>query len=250
VTPGRLARLSLAALQHGQELAFDDAERLALWLYAYNRMPATREFEHACTPVRLAALFLAPGESWEQLAAGPPYGPWWVWRSRRSQAGAAPSCKLYVSPRPTQFTTAVRTALDVLAGTGAMTVKFGGDANGVLRPDKLVAYFSEFAALRCAAQCLESALAGCPVHGVPFTAELGADGLLSWGMDPPAAIGVGVSWRSWLTLQLARAMIEAKRSGAAEPWRCALERVRARGVDPDTWVPRSDLWTHAGDPVS
>jgi len=85
---------------------------------------------------------------------------------------------------------------------------------------------------------------------VPFTAELGADGLLSWGMDPPSTLGVGASWRSWLTLQLAGALIEAKRSGVAEPWRRALECARCRGVDPDTWAPRSDLWTHAGEPAS
>jgi hypothetical protein len=93
-------------------------------------------------------------------------------------------------------------------------------------------------------------LAGVAAQGVPFTSEIGGDGLLSWGMDPPQTAARSwngrLSWRLWLTHRLARALISACRSpesSTAEPWRFALERLRLEGVDTATWTPAASLWS-------
>ena len=50
-------------------------------------------------------------------------------------------------------------------------------------------------------------LGSCPAHGVPFTAEISPDGLLSWGADPPGRSfsdgADSTSWRMWVTRRLA-----------------------------------------------
>jgi hypothetical protein len=139
----------------------------------------------------------------------------------------------------------------------------GADAAGLLRPDKLVAYFPDFDSLAGAAGVLADRLAGIPPHGVPFTAEIGGDGLLSWGVDPPRREGGKArgeeSWRLWLTHRLARALLAVRHMNAAqggpgghdgqaggpEPWQLALERLRLEGVSTETWTPGPLLWREA-----
>jgi hypothetical protein len=97
-------------------------------------------------------------------------------------------------------------------------------------------------------------LSGCPLHGVPFTAELAGGGLLSWGIDPPAEKQTvpwleRESWRLWVANRLASALLLAKTSTKADiqPWRFALERLRLEGVDTQTWAPSRMLaWAESG----
>jgi hypothetical protein len=118
---------------------------------------------------------------------------------------------------------------------------------GLLRPDKIVAYFPDFERLAKAAEAVSARLGGVPAQGVPFTSEIGGDGLLSWGMDPPAselaAWGGRESWRLWLTHRLARALLAARSAEGLEPWRFALERVRLEGIDTASWTPAASLWS-------
>ena len=78
-----------------------------------------------------------------------------------------------------------------------------------------------------------------------------ADGLLSWGADPPAPSAVEsealTSWRMWVTERLAEYLVVAREggSGALEPWQFALERLRLSGIDTDTGAPASDMWPMA-----
>ena len=98
-------------------------------------------------------------------------------------------------------------------------------------------------------------IAGIAAQGVPFTSEIGGDGLLSWGVDPPAGERSSLwdgreSWRLWLSHRLARALIDARaaetpENAGIEPWRFALERVRLDGVDTATWTPGALLWKGA-----
>ena len=104
-----------------------------------------------------------------------------------------------------------------------------------------------FERLAEAARAVESRLGGVAAQGVPFTSEIAGDGLLSWGMDPPAterdAWGGRESWRLWLTHRLARALLAARSAGEGiEPWRFALERLRLEGVDTGSWTPAASLW--------
>jgi hypothetical protein len=152
----------------------------------------------------------------------------------------------------------------------------------------VVAYFARFDDLARAASILAARLGGVAPHGVPFSAELVAGGLLSWGVDPPAWSGAGAgwdgsgSWRLWLTNLLARALLAAAAGGAAgtadataagpldepaaaraeapgaaseaaagAPWRFALARLRLEGVDTATWAPGAALrqWRQGAPPA-
>lgn len=165
--------------------------------------------------------------------------------------GPDPGYKLYVSPTLDALPRAIEAVADSLAsGHGAKAFKVGADLGGLCRPDKLVVYFDRLDDLQDAAVSLEQRLGVCPAHGVPFTAAVTADGLLSWGADPPvfgADAGRVTSWRLWVSELLAE-YLESARSdneNALQPWQFALERLRLAGIDTDTWVPASGMWREA-----
>ena len=121
--------------------------------------------------------------------------------------------------------------------------------SGLLRPDKLLIYFLSFNALKEASAYLEPKLAGIQAHGVPFTAEIAGNSILSCGVDPPLEQEVSSwqepeSWRLWVTNRLARALLMAKMAPVCkiEPWRFALERLRLEDVDIETWTPTQITW--------
>jgi hypothetical protein len=254
---GRLAELSLDALRYGARLALDDPLALSLRLYGYNQLPLTAEWLGRLPSPEAVEGFLGigPGGAHRGLlasgfvAAGRA-GGWLSWRARAHRPGAPRAAfKLYVSPRPEALPALAGDLLCGLAAARAESFKIGSSAGGLLRPDKIVAYFPDFDALAAAAEPLSRHLAGAPVQGVPFTAEIAGDGLLSWGADPPipaphAPLPVldGESWRLWLTHRLARALIQARATGGAEPWRFALERLDLEGVDAATWTPRAGVF--------
>jgi hypothetical protein len=175
-----------------------------------------------------------------------------MWRARRKhQEPDEPgfTFKLYVSPGCHHIREAFQATLNAVVESNAHCFKIGDDVYGLLRPDKIVAYFSRFEDLQQVADRLRQALDGCPAHGIPFTAELSDDGLLSWGMDPPSEQPLVLgqereSWRLWVTNRLATALLMAKaaESQRVEPWQFALERLRLEGVDTETWTPAQTIW--------
>lgn len=261
---GRIAELSLAALRYGQELADLPEPLLALRLYFYGRRPVSaglrhRVADHAAVD---AYLGLAPGGSaraaldagWHE-APPPAAGErvyWRHWRPRRAHEHSEPAdvkYKLYVSPATDALETSIGTVASSLAGArGVMAFKVGSDVHGICRPDKLVVYFDRLEDLQAGAAVLGERLSGCPAHGVPFTAAVTHDGLLSWGADPPAPSsgngGGRASWRLWVTERLAEYLTLARnaRRSDLEPWQFALERLRLAGIDTDTWIPASGMW--------
>jgi hypothetical protein len=278
VAGNRLQQLSIAALRYGESLAVADVGELSLRLYNYHRLPITSRWRHMYgDPARVAErLGVASGgryaaflesrwqavtetggdeRSDDRLGAG-----WLSWVTRRQPApqagGATITHKLYVSPMPEFVDNVFAITLKTLTETQALQLKVGADAEGLLRPDKCVAYFSSSDALRHAADALAPRLDGCPAHGVPFTAALDDEGLLSWGVDPPASQHLlnwqpRESWRFWLTNRLANALLTAKRASVTSatrypPWQYALERVRLEGVDTTSWTPTDTLWGGPG----
>lgn len=160
-------------------------------------------------------------------------GAWILWH-RREQKPRHSVHKLYVSPDAAH----VRTCLDAVLGLppaiGMLSCKVGADLHNLLRSDKLVAYFASRDETMRAGNLLVRSLAGTPVHGVPFTAELGAGGLVSWGIDPPLPrAGAAVSWRSRVTLRLAESLAASHREGIRGPRavRAAMMHVAQRGID-------------------
>jgi hypothetical protein len=108
-----------------------------------------------------------------------------------------------------------------------------------------VAYFDGFERLAAAGERLRARLDGVAAHGVPFSAEISQDGLLSWGADPPdhaqtPGMQGGESWRLWVCTRLAAALVSAR--GGSEAAEYALERIRLEGVDPATWAPSQGIW--------
>lgn len=248
-----LARLSRAALRYGEALQLDDARTLAARLYGYNRQPVSPEWaRRLATRAAVAqhwgleqrALRTALGRDW--IGDGTD-GPWLSWWSRRSAADEA-RCpfKLYVSPPREQAAEAFAASVAAFAHGRARAFKIAADVGGLHRPDKLVAYFDDWADLQDTAERVRAALASCPAQGVPFTADAGGGGLLSWGMDPPPESGTVAteSWRSWLAGRLALALVAARRDPAlaVAPADFALERIRLDGVDPLTWAPIAPDW--------
>lgn len=253
---GRLAEISLAALRYAQDLAEDDPLSLSFRLYGYNRRPLTPAWKRLLPKGENVLAWLGIGSggprrslldrSWERTGGGS--AEWWLsWRSRQDGdlSGSGATWKLYISPMPDALPGSFGDILEALAAAKAAQFKVGADALGILRADKIVSYFPSFERLAAAAEALEARLSGIPAQGVPFTSEIGGQGLLSWGVDPPreeSAFGGGESWRLWLTHRLARALVSARSAQTSEPWQFALERVRLEGVDTDTWTPGAVLW--------
>ncbi|HYX24528.1 MAG TPA: hypothetical protein VFC23_10290 [Thermoanaerobaculia bacterium] len=271
---GRLAELSLAALRYGQALALAgtaatgalaDPLRLSLRLYGYNRRPLTPAWKRRLADAAAVErhLGIGPGglhrrrldQGWSRTGSSE---TWLSWRRRGSDrdggglAAAGATWKLYVSPQPEALADGFGRILDALTAARAPQIKVGAGAAGLLRPDKMVAYFGSFERLAAAADAVTERLGGTPAQGVPFTSEIGGDGLLSWGVDPPAGPwSGGESWRLWLTHRLAVALLAGKLAGKSaetagvEPWRFALERLRLEGVDTDSWTPGGRLFREA-----
>jgi hypothetical protein len=234
-------------------------------MYFYHRLPASPDWRRRlATPEDVAAhLGTAPGQpgfsalerDWSPVVLAPPYDGWQMWRRRREHerekavVDTPIAYKLYVSPRTEVLAEAFAATCDAALEANAPRFKVGKDVYGLLRPDKVVVYFSRFEDLQAATDRLHRRLAGCPAHGVPFTAELDCEGLLSWGTDPPRDAQMldwqeRESWRLWLTNRLATALVAARTSRLrnVEPWRFALERVRLEGVDTRTWTPDPAIW--------
>lgn len=259
---GRIAALSLAALRTVQALPADDVRSLWLRLYAFNRLPLTPRWKRLLPDAEAVERHLgitlggpsrrSLDRAWSRL---PPREGWISWTSRAVGGDDGrpdgPTWKLYVSPRPEALEDGFGAVLEALTAARARQFKIGCDAAGLLRADKIVAYFPSFERLAEAADAVVARLAGAPAQGVPFTSEIGGDGLLSWGMDPPRAErswSLGESWRAWLAQRLARDLLAARRSGGRsdlpgiEPWRFALDRLRLEGIDTGTWTPGALLW--------
>jgi hypothetical protein len=260
----KLGGLAIAALRHGEASGLDDPQRLTALLYGFNRAPLSPAWASRLPDSQAVLAFLgaAPGGPLaRRLEKGWEFGEressrgWIVFNPRGNAGTARPgtaTCKLYVSPRIEALPHAFAAVVDFLAARGGGRFKIGSDAAGLLRPDKMVLYFDGREELLAAARRLEEALAGVPAQGVPFSAPIDAEGLLSWGMDPPVSERLLAwqepeSWRLWLARRLAASLVAA-RDGASPglpAWRFALERLRREGVDVDRWTPSAALWTAA-----
>jgi hypothetical protein len=254
-----IGRLSTDALLHAQDLETRDPQALSMALYLYNRIPMTpfwkTTFANVLEHVGADRGSLRALLEREWIAGDPARGTGWLnWSSpTRSPRGADDvTYKLYVSPRPERIRDAFEVVARVLAAFPGTSFKIGDGVTGLLRPDKLVAYFRTREQLDEVANELQRELAGCDAHGVPFTAPIGESGLLSWGVDPPeserALKWTGPrSWRLWVAQRLGAALaiaLSASATGTSiEPWLFAVERVRRHGVDVETWTPSATLWS-------
>jgi hypothetical protein len=261
---GRLAALSRDALRYADALGLDDPHRISARLYGYHRLPLAprwlRRFDGNGGVARALGLSSGGGVASGWSAHDRAAEGWLVFTPRRPPSAPSPgggaSYKLYLSPLPEALGDAVAGLRETLPRCRAQQLKIGADAAGLLRPDKIVLYFSGFEGLAEAADRLGERLAGLAVHGVPFTAEAAGDGLLSWGIDPPSSVQLPSwrgreSWRLWLTNRLAVALLAGRRAAEEDPevvapWRFALARLAADGIDVERWVPEPSVWREPG----
>lgn len=251
--------LSREALRYAQDLATLAPRTLSNALYFYNRIPlspfwsarfagAAAILGHLGADRGALATLLERHWVFSDSTRG-----WLSWspKSRARHSRDEVTYKLYVSPRPERIRDAFAVLVRVLASFPHAPFKIGTDAIGLLRPDKLVTYFSTREEMMDVAGALLRELAGCDAHGVPFSAALDETGLLSWGIDPPESDRAlqwrgRESWRVWVVERLGGALSIAKAartSGAIEPWRFAIERARRHGIDVETWTPSAALWS-------
>ena len=256
-TPSR----SIDALRYGQALGDLPPGELAQRLYFYGQQPLSPAWRRRLPDEAAVRKFLALEDGgpvtraiaarWTETLDGGAASYWRMWRPRRGgTARTGAGYKLYVSPDPSKLRAALPAVVETLTDArGVRGFKIGRDLYGIYRPDKVVAYFSRLDEVHAAAERLQRDLDGMPAHGVPFTAEITRDGLLSWGIDPPpdprfAGATARGSWRFWVADRLAEYLCAARVGGedATEPWEFALDRLAVDGVDPHTWVPASHLW--------
>jgi hypothetical protein len=242
-TPGdRLSTLSISALEHAGRLPGMSVEALTARLYGYHRMPHSARWARAY-PASGAVLELLHSAgmavTWEGPLDMQANTGWLFWKRRR---GDGDPCepglpyKLYVSPAVEDLPEVLPTLVTALSATSATRFKLGASATGLLRPDKCVVYLRDAGELLRVTADLAAALAGVRPHGVPFSAELAGDGLLSWGGDPPAdagPVGGGAeSWRLSVCRRLAEYLAAAKNAAlqVASPVQYALARLAMDGV--------------------
>ena len=246
---GDLAQLSIDALNYCAALSDADATTIAHKLYSYNRRPLTTALRRRLPDKAACQAFLGLGAEDHSSRAiarfwsrGADDSPWLVFKSQQHRpVRPQESCKLYIGLAFEELADCLPDAAEALAAGGATQFKIGTDLDGLLRPDKLVAYFPSKDTLAAAARTLMPDLANRTVHAVPFSAPITESGALSWGMDPASAwLGDRVSWRQWVCEKLAAALVAARSSAGATaiaPWQFALERLRLEGVNTSTFMP-------------
>ncbi|GAB3352787.1 hypothetical protein [Lysobacter tyrosinilyticus] len=237
---GRIARLSLAAVQMAASAGPSEPAALARWLYRFGSLPRAPAHERDFGPddEPLAVLGLSRGGATrlrlEAAYEASSIAGWYSFARAGQPVQWAAACKLYVSPRPAALPDAFAHIVDAFIKAEVRSFKVGRGIEGLLRPDKLIAYFDEPDQMSEVAQVLKRQLRGCPVQGVPFTYELGGDGLLSSGVDPPLG-NVASSWRSWVTARLASALIARRQTAPANIVAAVLDDLCAAGIDTTRW---------------
>jgi hypothetical protein len=264
----RIAQISRAALEYASRIVLPATDALWMRLYLYNRMPHSPRWARRFPNAAEVSAILAgpPASATRKLLAScfvpvapDPHNDRWRIHAHRLPRGRLerdqPRYKLYVSPHPSAIVEAFAAVVAAAAEIGAPRFKVGCDAHGLLRSDKLIVYCSERAMIDALVDRLSPMLRGMPAHGVPFTAALSDDGLISYGIDPPPTTRIDGwsatserSWRMWIVRWLARTIERQRRDdpGHPEPWAYALDRLRFEGVDPRTWTPGDSLFATAG----
>lgn len=243
----RLTRLSNRAVDLATALPTTDPTRIARWLYHYGSIPRGPLIEQnfGIGDDTMAVLGLTLGDvsrrTLEAAYEASTYPGWFSFALTPSPVLTQAACKLYISPMPEALASAFPVIAETFVVMNVRSFKVGRGIEGLLRPDKIVAYFDNRADLDRVAAQLCQRLKHCPVQGVPFTADAGLDGLLSWGIDPPPS-AEALSWRSWITQKLAHEIVKAKAATDTEVAATALASVSALGVNTSLWMADSRLF--------
>jgi hypothetical protein len=254
---GRISRISLDALRFGQRAPAKDALTLSEQLYFFNRMPVTPRWQRCFGEETALGQFLGIDSGslatvirteLKEVDRPPVTRSWWLWSLREARDPGPRNVdgyKVYVSPTLESLPDVLPAIVDVFVEKRVRLFRIGRHLANLCRADKIVAELDSVQHVEEVGRALDERLGDVPAQGVPFTADLCRDGLISWGMAPhPPPVVAGheyVSWRRWVTRRLASALFDARDAPRAglEPWHIALQRVRLEGIDTDTWTPLS-----------
>lgn len=245
--------MSRAALEMVARDEPSEPVRVARWLYRYGSLPRTAAHERDFGPddEPLAVLGLSGGGAvrrrLEQAYEANSLAGWYSFTRAGQPMQWTAACKLYVSPLPQALPDAFAHIVDAFITADVRSFKLGRGIEGLLRPDKLIAYFDDADQMSGAMHALQRRLRGCPAQGVPFTAELGGDGLLSSGIDPPLG-GAAASWRAWITARLARSLVAKRCRVPADTVTAVLADLRTAGIDTARWQPQAGAFAQPTPP--
>jgi hypothetical protein len=237
------SRISELALRYALATRHLPTRVLADRLYAFNSLPrrpgADNSAQQFADLTGIEVESPAPrlgGKDWSLQSSGP-------WLYFRRGAPFRAHFKIYLCPQPQSVAAVIPKFAEVLAVARDITFKVAFPAAQLARPDKIVAYFASFEAVQKTLAALTSIGLGTPAQAVPFSAPVLGTELLSWGVDPPSLPSQkAVSWRSWVTRQVAEC---AGGISAATPPDEALAALTAalelRDIDPVQWLPRQQL---------
>ena len=239
VVTTRLGRLSADALQYGTAIADAGTAQVAARLYCFNSEPYSAHWVRRLPSASHVKRYLGIGvgntpwsrldDRWRRVPQRDS-ADWNVWQLRDRQSLATDlHFKLYVSPTAEAAPEVLQTTVALLDHLQCPAFKVGEGLRGLLRPDLFIAYFQSMDDLRSTAAELASELADCPVKGVPFTAELCGNGLLSWARDPPGGqfARTNASWRAWLVARLASDLVLASFELSPTAWSHGIMRCSA-----------------------
>jgi len=220
---------------------------VAPWLYRFGTVPRgpamDRDFGPDDDPMAVLGMTVGGGSRrlLEAAYEASSLPGWYSFARTPGHVQLSAACKLYVSPRPEALAAAFPRIVAEFVRCEVRSFKVGRRIEGLLRPDKIVAYFDDGAHLEAVAGALVRTLRGCPAQGVPFTTEAGGNGLLSSGIDPPPG-NEATSWRAWVTKRLAASLTARRATPRGRRVAAVLADMRRTGVDPDRWLPSADAF--------
>jgi hypothetical protein len=217
---------------------------LARFLYRHNREPISPLWSRQLSTAAAISDFLdlQPGgrngheleAHWQSIVDSG--GSWLVcWRRPHAGHSSVPTFKLYVSPRLAEVPYVLQSLLNCDPVASAHVLKLGYSLETLTRPDKCVLYFRDKEQLDAAILALREPLGDAVPLGVPFAAQLDTVGILAWAQERPL-ITNGLSWRRWITDQVAYTLVEARNQAMSVQEAIALlsQNMNTVGVDAPT----------------
>lgn len=238
----RIHQLSLAAIRMAASSSWSEPADVAHWLYRFGTVPRgpaiDRDFGPDDDPMTILGLTVggAVRRRLEATYEATSFSGWYSFARRGAPPHLAAACKLYVSPRPEALAGAFPRIAAQFVQSEVRSFKVGRGIEGLLRPDKIIAYFDDREHMEDVAAALEQSLCDFPAQGVPFTAGISENGMLSAGVDPPPG-HAATSWRAWVTRRLAHSLTARRATPDDDPVHGALADLRMAGVDPERWHP-------------
>ncbi|TLV01485.1 hypothetical protein [Dyadobacter luticola] len=252
--PHPLFEMSSRAIRYAVYLNETDTTSLAAKLYAYNTVPLFIAPDNVLATFEEVEAFLGINKNnlldrlllkhWNKQEPNEKFS--WISWSRRQQvrhdARLSQTYKMYISPVLEELPQVFEKAVNVLTASEAFSFKIGINREGLLRPDKFVAYFTNFPQLKTAADQLTPILKNHQAQGVPFTAPLDESGILSWGVDHASETILkdieGGSWRGAVTQKLAAsiALSKTEKLGQSESVDFVLKKMMLEGIDTTSWT--------------